>query len=120
LLCTLIILWKFAQYELCCIVIVLHFLLCHSTNFPFHKTLMNARLAHITVMLMPTAPTPKDHSIVPVIRVTREMESRVLVSNLLKGFPRTCQNILDYNSVIVFGRMVINKLRIPDSPFYFE
>ena len=67
---------------------------------------MNARLAHITVMLMPTAPTPKDHSTARVIRDTLEMESRVLVSILLKGFQRTCQNILNYNYVIVFGRMV--------------
>ena len=67
---------------------------------------MNARLAHITVMLMPTAPTPKDRSTARVIRDTLEMESRVLVSILLKGFQRTCQNILNYNYVIVFGRMV--------------
>ena len=42
---------------------------------------MNARLAHITVMLMPTAPTPKDHSIVPVIQDTLEMESLVMVNS---------------------------------------
>ena len=51
---------------------------------------MNARLAHTTVMLMQTALTPKDHSIVPVIRDTLEMESRVLVSSLVKSFPLIC------------------------------
>jgi hypothetical protein len=34
---------------------------------------------HTTVMLMPTVPTPRARSTVPVIRDTREMESRVLV-----------------------------------------
>ena len=48
-------------------------------SFHFQKTLMNARPAHTTVTLMPTAPIPKDHSIVPAIRDTPEMESSVLV-----------------------------------------
>jgi len=42
---------------------------------------MNARLADITVMLMPTAPTPKDHSTARVIRDILEMESLVMVNS---------------------------------------
>ena len=60
--------------------------------FHFNKILMNARLVHITVMLMRTARTPKDHSIVRVIRDTLELESRVLVSSFIEGFPLTYQN----------------------------
>ena len=41
---------------------------------------MNALLEHITVILMQTAPTLKDHSIVLVIRDTLGMESLAMVS----------------------------------------
>jgi len=68
---------------------------------------MNARLAHITVMLMLTAPTPKDHSIVPVILDTLEMESRVLVSSFIERFSHVKTNILDCKSVIVLKNNVM-------------
>ena len=41
---------------------------------------MSALQEHTTVMLTPTAPTPKDRFTARVIRDTLEMESRVLVS----------------------------------------
>jgi len=37
----------------------------------------------ITAMLMPTVPTPRDPSTVPVIRDIQEMESRVLVCTIM-------------------------------------
>ena len=56
-------------------------------NF-FIKISTNANQGHITAMLMPTAPTPKDRSTAHVIRDTLEMESRVTVGkkNLYRLF----------------------------------
>ena len=50
-----------------------------STSVFLMKYLMNIFILLITAMLMPTVPTPKDHSTALVIRDTLEMESRVLV-----------------------------------------
>jgi len=41
---------------------------------PWHRI---TAITNITVILMLTVPTPRDRSTVPVIRDTREMESRV-------------------------------------------
>ena len=45
--------------------------------FIFTKISTSARRTQITVTLMPTVPTPKDHSTALVIRDIPEMESRV-------------------------------------------
>ena len=50
-------------------------------DFRIFKILKSAKLTQITVILMPTAPTPKDHSTARVIRDTLEKELPVLVSN---------------------------------------
>ena len=49
-------------------------------EFFLKKISMSVHLANTTAMLTPTAPTPKDHSTVRVIRDTLEMESPAKVS----------------------------------------
>ena len=61
-----------------------------STSVLLVRYLRNIFILPTTVMMMPTAPTQKDHSTVPVSQDTLEMESLVLVITacLILRFPR--------------------------------
>lgn len=57
---------------------------------PLFQTLRNANLEFTIAMQMATVPTLKGRSTVLVVRDTLEMESRVLVSNVMILSVRTC------------------------------